>query len=283
MTFSPSITDYSRKLADKKRLNDSLRSPLSQRGRSESPSFSPRQASPSPRRQPVDLTSSVQRDLEKTKQKMQMIQEKKQKQQNNKYKPETNPNANFKPTLLASNKNNKILVNSPLNNFETRNLMAVETLLLRKVISSRTPSPGPGHYYNNTDININAITDSLSYSKSLRPKQEDSEENYEEGGENNEEEEEAYSESADDNSTVQKSQKQVIQETINGIDASLQSLSRLSPPPRRLSAASGSSVPSVPNPGHLGYSFGKSKHTTTLTSKQLIQSQQFVFSKTFES
>lgn len=279
-----------------------MRSPSpNQRGRSESPysqrNLTSRSASPSfsRQRQPIDLVSSVQRDLEKTKQKMQLIQEKKQKQTKFSLTSSTSSTTSssspskFQPVLLASNKTNQIMSNSSLGNFETRNLLAVETLLLRKVISSRTPSPGPGHYYNNNDINIHLITDSLSYTKALKQaikednnKDDKNEENENENNENENNNEED-NEQDNDESSIQKNQKQIIKETISGIDASLYSLSKLSSPPRRLLSSSSSSSNVVPNPGHSGYSFGKSKHTTTLTSKQLAESHQYTFSKAFES
>lgn len=48
----------------------------------------------------------------------------------------------FTPTLCARNTTNQLVKSS----FEERNAIAVERKILRKVLSSREPSPGPGQY-----------------------------------------------------------------------------------------------------------------------------------------
>lgn len=54
-------------------------------------------------------------------------------------------NRPFQPTLVA--KETQRIMAKKKSSFEERNIKALESSLLRKVVSSRAPSPGPGHYY----------------------------------------------------------------------------------------------------------------------------------------
>jgi len=59
----------------------------------------------------------------------------------------------FQPNLLAKTQSTRLLQSkSPHTSFEERNLRSIETRLLRKVIASTSPSPGPGHYSGMTII-----------------------------------------------------------------------------------------------------------------------------------